>query len=119
MNYTLKPTHIDAMCSALELRSEPFDMNFAHITTSINIDNPFAENETRAKTLLQKIQEFCVSPQNGLLLSSEEKAFLIDSLQNLISIDQEIIQNEKKTKCINDLQREIRSASVCISLLRK
>lgn len=115
----LKPTNIDVMCAALELRAESFDPTSLGVAISENLNNPFASEQAYAKNLMERLDQFLAAPESGLFLSSEDERFLIDALHHLIQIDHECMLSEKKRKRLKYYENEMRAASVCISLLQE
>lgn len=115
----LKPTDINVMYAALELRVEPFNLENLGITLSENLENPFAAEQEHAQNLIERLDNFLAAPEDGLSLPSEDANFLIDALRHLIEINQECIRSEKKAKLLKRLDHEARAASVCISRLQE
>lgn len=119
MNRSLKPTYVEAILSALALLSDEVALDDLNLAVSANLKDLFTEERSRAKELLERVNNFCTAPQDGLLLSAEENAFVVNALRNLISVDQKAILEIPKAKQRTSLQQEIRSASACVSFLQK
>ncbi len=108
-------SNIEILRLALETQSVPLE----NVELSENIINPFSDEQDQAKILLQKIEEFYSTPQSTLTLSTDDVLFLIESVKNLIEIDQILLQSERKSKRIKYIENEIRSSVACISVLEK
>ena len=115
----LRPQDVAIIREALEYRAEPLDAEDLALMLSDNINDPLSEEQKQAETLLQKICALQSEPETGLVLSDEDKAFIVVSLKRLISFYDDMIKTEKRSKVIRDHEKEIRAARVCISQLAK
>lgn len=113
----LRPQDIAIMREALEYQAEPLDAETLALMLSNNISDPLSEEQKQAETLLQKVCAFQSEPETGLLLSDEDKAFIVVSVKRLISFYAEMLKTEKRSKCIRDYEKSIRQATVCVSRL--
>lgn len=113
----LRPQDIAIMREALEYQAEPLDAETLVLMLSNNISDPLSEEQKQAETLLQKVCAFQSEPETGLLLSDEDKAFIVVSVKRLISFYAEMLKTEKRSKCIHDYEKSIRQATVCVSRL--
>ena len=110
----LRQSDFETMYEALKLSSEalPDDAVFSE-----NLIAGTGLDPKHAQTLLSRIDELYKNPQNNFMLLSDDLEFVIDSLKNLINVDQQVILQGTKPKAVKSLQREIRAATVCMSRL--
>lgn len=117
MSKMLRPQDVSIMREALEYQAEPLDAETFALMLSNNISNPFSEEQKQAEALLQKVCAFQNDPVTGLLLSDEEKVFIVNALRRLVLVCREALKTEKRSKCFSDYEKSIRQATVCISRL--
>lgn len=117
MSKMLRPQDVTIIREALEYQAEPLDAETFALMLSNNISNPLSDEQKQAETLLQKVCAFQSKPEIGLLLSDEDKAFIVVSLKRLISFYDEMLKTEKRSKYIRDYEKSIRASRICISQL--
>ena len=117
MSKILRPQDVAIIREALEYQAEPLDAEAFALMLSNNISNPLSEEQKQAEALLQKVCAFQSKPEIGLLLSDEDKAFIVVSIKRLISFYDEMLKTENRSKCIRDYEKSIRASRVCISRL--
>lgn len=111
----LRPNDISVMRTAIGLYSQPLGVQSFAIMVSEDKSEPKTEEERVTRDLLHRLDQYEYGFTDEFSLSEDEVKFVTDALRQLISRDRESLQYEKRPKCRQECEKEIRSATVCIS----